>query len=97
MLLDAVARSRRRWTASLIAGASRGTPASHPRLHQLGVVRDVTDLLDAIDVVVNVNRFSLFDLSTIEAAAAGLPMLLHATGGNLAFKRLGAGAVMING
>lgn len=79
-----------------IAGASRGEVSPHPRLRHLGMVRDVTDLLDAIDVVVNVNRFSLFDLSTIEAAAAGRPMLLHSTGGNLAFERLGVGAVMID-
>ena len=79
-----------------IAGASRGEPPSHPRVRNLGMVRDVTDLLESIDFVVNVNRFSLFDLSTIEAAAAGRPMLLHATGGNVAFERLGVGAVMID-
>ena len=78
-----------------IAGASRGDSPEHPRIRRLGVVREVTDLLHAVDFIVNVNRFSLFDLSTIEAAEAGRPMLLHATGGNLTFQRLGAGAVML--
>jgi hypothetical protein len=79
-----------------IAGSSRGVPPAHPRVRHLGVVRDVTDLLHAVDVVVNVNRFSLFDLSTIEAAEAGRAMLLHATGGNIRFHRLGVGAVMLD-
>ena len=49
----------------------------------------------AVDLMVNVNRFSLFDLSIIEAAEAGLAMLLHATGGNIRFHQLGAGALML--
>ena len=79
-----------------IAGSSRGVQRAHPRVRHLGLVREVTDLLHAVDFVVNVNRFSLFDLSTIEAAEAGRAMLLHATGGNIRFHRLGAGAVMID-
>jgi len=79
-----------------IAGSSRGVPQAHPRLRHLGLVRDVTDLLHAVDFVVNVNRFSLFDLSTIEAAEAGRAMLLHATGGNIRFHKLGVGAVMLD-
>ncbi len=78
-----------------IAGSSRGTPRDHPRLRYLGMVREVTDLLHAVDFMVNVNRFSLFDLSIIEGAEAGLPMLLHATGGNIRFHQLGLGAVML--
>lgn len=78
-----------------IAGATRGDPRPHPRVRTLGHVAEVTDLLHACDFIVNVNRFSLFDLSTIEAAEAGRPMLLHATGGNIRFERLGAGAVML--
>jgi len=49
----------------------------------------------AVDFVINVNRFSLFDLSTIEAMEAGKPLLLHSIGGNRAFERLGAGCVML--
>jgi glycosyltransferase involved in cell wall biosynthesis len=79
-----------------IAGSSRGVPPAHPRVHHLGLVRDVSDLLHAVDFVVNVNRFSLFDLSTIEAAEAGRAMLLHATGGNIRFQALGVGAVMLD-
>ena len=78
-----------------IAGSSRGTPRQHQRLRRLGMVREVSDLLHAVDFMVNVNRFSLFDLSIIEAAEAGLAMLLHATGGNIRFHRLGAGAVTL--
>ena len=78
-----------------IAGSSRGVQRQHPRLRYLGMVREVTDLLHAVDLIVNVNRFSLFDLSIIEAAEAGLPMLLHATGGNVRFHELGAGALML--
>ncbi|MFP5378371.1 MAG: glycosyltransferase [Vicinamibacteria bacterium] len=65
------------------------------RLTALGPVAEVGDLLGAVDFVINVNRFSLFDLSTIEALEAGAPLLLHATGGNRTFAGLGAGAVMI--
>jgi hypothetical protein len=58
-------------------------------------VNDVTALFQAVDFVVNVNRFSLFDLSVIETLEAGKPLLMHATGGNRAFERLGAGCDML--
>ncbi len=70
-------------------------PASR-RVRPLGPVHDVAGLLQAVDFVVNVNRFSLFDLSTIEALEAGRPLLLHAVGGNRTFASLGAGCVMIS-
>ncbi len=78
-----------------IAGPARGSLPRHPRIRHLGMVREVSDLLAAVDLVVNLNRFSLFDLSTIEAAQAGRATLLHATGGNLTFQSLGIGAVML--
>lgn len=77
-----------------VAGPAPDRLPTHPRLRALGRVAAVADLLAAVDSVVNVNRFSLFDLSTIEALAAGSPLLLHATGGNRAFGRLGAGCRM---
>jgi glycosyltransferase involved in cell wall biosynthesis len=77
-----------------VAGPARDRLPAHPRLRALGRVTAVADLLAAVDSVVNVNRFSLFDLSTIEALAAGSPLVLHATGGNRAFGRLGAGCRM---
>src|SRR5262249_6788418 len=52
-------------------------------------------LLAAVDFVINVNRFSLFDLSTIEALEAGKPLLLHQVGGNVTFQQLGAGCVTV--
>src|SRR5262249_11311571 len=67
----------------------------HPKVRALGRVDDVAALLNAVDFLINVNRFSLFDLSTIEATQAGKPLLLHAVGGNRAFERLGAGCVML--
>jgi len=78
-----------------VAGPPTETLPSQRRLRALGPVREVGDLLRAVDFVVNVNRFTLFDLSTIEAAEAGLPMLLHAVGGNLRFMSLGVGAVVV--
>ena len=78
-----------------VAGPPRERVRAHPRVRAIGSVRDVADLLHAVDFVVNVNRFNLFDLSTIEAAEAGRPMLLHATGGNLRFQQLGLGCVML--
>ncbi|MBI3403189.1 MAG: glycosyltransferase family 4 protein [Acidobacteria bacterium] len=78
-----------------VAGPPRERVRAHARVRALGPVRDVADLLHAVDFVVNVNRFNLFDLSTIEAAEAGRPMLLHATGGNLRFQQLGLGCVML--
>jgi len=78
------------------AGPRRDALAFHRRLIALGAVTEVSDLMAAVDAVVNVNRFSLFDLSTIEALEAGCPVVLHGTGGNVAFERLGAGAVMLD-
>jgi glycosyltransferase involved in cell wall biosynthesis len=79
-----------------VAGPHVDKVRSHPRLRALGSIPEVSDLLDAVDFTINVNRFSLFDLSTIEAAQAGRPMLLHATGGNRRFAQLGVGAVLID-
>ena len=78
-----------------LAGPDPHMLPPHPRLRALGRVSDVAALLDAVDFVINVNRFSLFDLSTIEAVEAGRPLLLHDTGGNRTFRALGAGCVMI--
>ena len=77
-----------------VAGPRADQVPAHPRLRALGPVREVGDLMQAADFLINVNRFSLFDLSTIEAAEAGLPLLMHATGGNRRFEALGAGCVM---
>ncbi len=74
-----------------VAGPDRATLPVHDRIRVLGRVEDVTSLLRAVDFVVNVNRFSLFDLSLIEATESGLPLLLHDTGGNRTFRTLGAG------
>ena len=79
-----------------VAGPDPDSLPSHPRLRPLGRVNDVAGLLDAVDFVVNTNRFSLFDLSTIEAVEAGKPLLMHAVGGNKTFRQLGAGCVMID-
>jgi glycosyltransferase involved in cell wall biosynthesis len=75
----------------VVAGPDPDSLPSHPRLRKLGPVEDVPGLLAEVDFLVNANRFSLFDLSNIEAAAAGKPLLLHAVGGNKALSRLGAG------
>jgi len=74
-----------------IAGPDPDSIPSHPRARKLGRVEDVSSLLAAVDFLVNTNRFSLFDLSNIEAAAAGKDLLLHAVGGNKTLARLGAG------
>jgi glycosyltransferase involved in cell wall biosynthesis len=79
-----------------VAGCPPDRLPYHPRLRALGHVRDVSDLLAAVDFVINVNRFSLFDLSTIEAAEAGRPLLLSPVGGNLTFRDLGAGCLMLD-
>ena len=78
-----------------VAGPDPGRVAGNSRIRALGRVNDVPLLLTAVDFVVNVNRFSLFDLSIIEALEAGKPLLMHATGGNRAFARLGAGCDML--
>ena len=79
-----------------VAGPAVESLPFHRRLRALGRVDDVAGLLAAVDFVINVNRFSLFDLSTIEATEAGKPLLLHAVGGNKTFRTLGAGCVMLN-
>ena len=78
-----------------VAGPDRGKVPAHPALRALGRVEDVGALLASVDFLINVNRFSLFDLSTIEAVQAGKLLMLHAVGGNRAFERLGAGCVML--
>jgi glycosyltransferase involved in cell wall biosynthesis len=78
-----------------IAGPPTSKVPQHPLMRALGRVEDVAALFASVDFLINVNRFSLFDLSTIEATEAGKPLLLHAVGGNCAFERLGAGCVML--
>jgi glycosyltransferase involved in cell wall biosynthesis len=78
-----------------VAGPNPARVPAHPALRALGRVEDISSLLASADFLINVNRFTLFDLSTIEAAEAGKPLLLHAAGGNRAFERLGAGCVML--
>jgi glycosyltransferase involved in cell wall biosynthesis len=78
-----------------IAGPPSSKVPRHPLMRALGRVDDVAQLFASVDFLINVNRFSLFDLSTIEATEAGKPLLLHAVGGNRAFERLGAGCVML--
>jgi len=78
-----------------VAGPHPSKVPEHRALRALGRVEDVAGLLASVDFVVNVNRFTLFDLSTIEATEAGKPLLLHGVGGNRAFERLGAGCVML--
>jgi hypothetical protein len=78
-----------------VAGPDPRTAPSGPRIRALGRVNDVAALFEAVDFVVNVNRFSLFDLSVIETLEAGKALLMHATGGNRAFERLGAGCDML--
>ena len=81
--------------AIAVAGPPAAKVPTHPVMRALGRVEDVAALFASVDFLINVNRFSLFDLSTIEAAEAGKPLLLHAVGGNRAFERLGAGCMML--
>jgi glycosyltransferase involved in cell wall biosynthesis len=81
--------------AIVVAGPPRDGVPRHPRLIPIGHVSDVAGLLAAVDFVTNVNRFSLFDLSTIEALEAAKPLLLHAIGGNKTFEQLGGGIVAL--
>ena len=78
-----------------VAGPPPSKVPTHPLIRALGRVEDIAALFASVDFLVNVNRFSLFDLSTIEATEAGKPLLLHSIGGNRAFERLGAGCVML--
>jgi hypothetical protein len=78
-----------------VAGCPSERLPYNSRLRAVGQVRDVMDLLAAVDFVINVNRFSLFDLSTIEALEAGRPLLLSPIGGNISFRGLGAGCVLL--
>jgi glycosyltransferase involved in cell wall biosynthesis len=81
--------------AIAVAGPPPSKVPEHSLMHALGRVEDVAALFASVDFLINVNRFSLFDLSTIEATEAGKPLLLHAVGGNRAFERLGAGCMML--
>ena len=81
--------------AIAVAGPHPDKVPAHPVFRALGRVENVSKLLASVDFLINVNRFNLFDLSTIEAAEAGKPLLLHGVGGNRAFERLGAGCVML--
>ena len=79
-----------------VAGPTPAAVPPHDRIRALGPVRDVGELMGAVDFFVNVNRFNLFDLSIIEACQAGLPMLMHMTGGNRTVAALGAGHVPVS-
>lgn len=94
--LDALPSRRERSGIVAVAGAAPESLPRHERLQALGRVADVGALLKAVDFVINVNHFCLFDLSTIEAAQAGRALLLHATGGNRTMRRLGAGCVLLD-
>jgi glycosyltransferase involved in cell wall biosynthesis len=76
-----------------VAGPDPLTVPVHDRVRAVGRVDDVASLLLAADFVVNVNRFSLFDLSIVESLEAGRPVLLHDAGGHRAFAALGAGLI----
>jgi glycosyltransferase involved in cell wall biosynthesis len=78
-----------------VAGPDPAAVPVHERIRALGRVEDVASLLQAVDFVVNVNRFSLFDLSIVEALEASRPILLHNSGGNRSFVSLGAGCVTV--
>jgi glycosyltransferase involved in cell wall biosynthesis len=78
-----------------VAGPRPESLPGHERIRALGPVRDVGELMSAVDFFVNVNRFNLFDLSVIEACHAGLPLLMHMTGGNRTLAALGAGHVPV--
>ncbi|HWW84253.1 MAG TPA: glycosyltransferase [Vicinamibacterales bacterium] len=100
--LDALVRATRTLKSSqpgggvAVAGPAKSSIQASRRLIPLGPIADVRGLLAAVDFVVNVNRFSLFDLSTIEALEAGKPLLMHAVGGNNTFRSLGAGCLMLS-
>ena len=78
-----------------VAGPDPSAVLVHDRVRALGRVDDVPALLQASDFAVNVNRFSLFDLSVIEALEAGRPVVLHDAGGHRAFTAMGAGCIRI--
>jgi glycosyltransferase involved in cell wall biosynthesis len=82
--------------AVVVAGVAADRLPKHARIRALGRVEEIADLLATVDFVINVNRFSLLDLSLIEAIEAAKPLLLHQTGGNVAFARLGVGCVLID-
>jgi glycosyltransferase involved in cell wall biosynthesis len=99
--LDALSAAMERLPADVklsvkVAGPHPGRVPHHAVFLPLGRVEDVAALLASVDFLINVNRFTLFDLSTIEATQAGKPLLLHAVGGNRAFARIGAGCVMVD-
>src|SRR5262245_52148541 len=56
--------------AIAVAGPPTSKVPEHPLIRALGRVDDVAALFSSVDFLINVNRFSLFDLSTIEAAEA---------------------------
>ena len=55
-----------------VAGPDVDAVPRSARVRPLGRVDDVASLLTAVDFVVNTNRFSLFDLSLVEAVEAAL-------------------------
>ena len=67
--------TRKTGTGTLvIAGVGPNRLPQHPRIRALGRVEEIADLLATVDFVINVNRFSLLDLSLIEAIEASKPL-----------------------
>lgn len=63
------------------AGAGHLHPASE-MVENLGFRSDIADVIHAMDLLVNCNRYSYFDLLLLEAMSLGKPILVSDRGGN---------------
>lgn len=99
LLVKEVAADRRLF---LVHGGGPGLDTTDPRLTgrtcDLGYLQDVSDLLDAVDVLIVPSRFEPFGLVVVEAAAHGVPVLASpAVGASSLLVEAGAGAIWRSG
>lgn len=53
-----------------------------PMVRDLGWREDIFDIIRSADIIVSPNRISYYDLSTLECAGCGKPMIMTRVGGN---------------
>lgn len=70
------------------AGSGTIDMTSDPIIN-IGWQTDIPRLLSAMDILIAPNRFSYFDLATIEALSMGIPVITSNVGGGLVFEKIG--------
>ena len=66
-----------------------------PNARYIGYTNDVGGLVSASDFVINANRYTYFDLLTLEVLSLSKPLLATQTGGNVVLAQLAPGVKLV--